>query len=479
MAHTGRASSRPAVSAAARMLLAAALFCAAFGQGAAEAQQQPKPGSMSGSVFERENSSNVAGATIRITHGGSGTVQSTLTDRAGNFRFPQLAPGLYSLEFTARGFRTLRRDGIVVEPGHSVAVPLVVNEVYYTIAPGMQNATPSYIGAKACGSCHAAQFAQQSASEHAQALYRAAEHPLAKAFTTDRELERAGRFHFQYLIRDKELRVKASDETDTMDVPVQWAFGAGEGAVTFVTQVNGDVALEHSYSYYPAIKALAISPGHEAVPQVGLTDAMGILRQNFDPQSMLACLQCHSTGPVSVTIAKEFRPSELGVRCEICHGPGSLHRDAAAKGDARQARGLIQNPNRMSALEINSFCGACHRPPVGPGADNMDWTIPWNVRHHPLHLAQSACFRKSNGGVSCLTCHDPHAKLQTDLTRYSEKCAACHNAKTNPPKPVCLQDASVACASCHMPGVSPQPYLKFTNHWIGVYAEGSKLRPAR
>jgi hypothetical protein len=436
---------------------------------------------MSGTVFERQSSRNLSGATIRITHETSGAVQSTVTDQAGNFRFPQLAPGIYSLEFTARGFRTLRRQGIVVEAGHPVAVPLVINEIYYTLAPSMiQNATPSYIGAKACGACHAAQYAQQSASEHAHALYRAAEHPLAKNFAPDRDMERAQKFHLRFLIREKELRVKASDEADTMDVPVQWAFGAGDGAVTFLTQVNADVALEHSYTYYSAIKTLALTPGHEPVPQVGLTDAMGILRKNFDPgEGMLGCLQCHSTGPVAITIAKEFQPAELGVRCEVCHGPGSLHRDAAAKGDLTRARSLIENPKRLTAEETNSFCGTCHRPPTGAGAETMDWTVPWNVRHHPIHLAQSACFRKSNGGLSCLTCHDPHAKLETDIARYNNKCTACHNSTRNQPKPVCVQDASAACASCHMPSVSPQPYLNFTNHWIGVYAEGSKLRPAR
>jgi hypothetical protein len=28
-----------------------------------------------------------------------------------------------------------------------------------------------------------------------------------------------------------------------------------------------------------------------------------------------------------------------------------------------------------------------------------------------------------------------------------------------------------------MPRVSPQAGLRFTNHWIGVYAAGAKLKP--
>jgi hypothetical protein len=30
-----------------------------------------------------------------------------------------------------------------------------------------------------------------------------------------------------------------------------------------------------------------------------------------------------------------------------------------------------------------------------------------------------------------------------------------------------------------MPLVSPQPALRFTNHWIGVYRAGAKLKPIR
>jgi formate-dependent nitrite reductase cytochrome c552 subunit len=34
------------------------------------------------------------------------------------------------------------------------------------------------------------------------------------------------------------------------------------------------------------------------------------------------------------------------------------------------------------------------------------------------------------------------------------------------------------CVDCHMPLVSPQPPLRFTNHWIGIYKNGAKLKPA-
>ena len=39
--------------------------------------------------------------------------------------------------------------------------------------------------------------------------------------------------------------------------------------------------------------------------------------------------------------------------------------------------------------------------------------------------------------------------------------------------------AARTCIECHMPGVQVRPELRFTNHWIGVYAKGLTLRPRR
>jgi formate-dependent nitrite reductase cytochrome c552 subunit len=44
---------------------------------------------------------------------------------------------------------------------------------------------------------------------------------------------------------------------------------------------------------------------------------------------------------------------------------------------------------------------------------------------------------------------------------------------------VCLTQTVANCIDCHMPKVSPQIPLRFTNHWIGVYGPGAKLKPIR
>jgi hypothetical protein len=276
-----------------------------------------------------------------------------------------------------------------------------------------------YAGSAACRACHPAQFTSQSATGHARALSRAP----------------AG-------------------------APGEWAFGAGEQAITYVSRLDGDWYIEHGFSYYSKTKSMALTPGH--------TDSKGVRLRTFDPAAaIMRCFECHSTGPLALGDGRSLVPAEPGVRCESCHGPGAAH--IASKG----SKSAIQNPKRLNAAAINELCGSCHRRPTAAG-DDTDWSSAWNVRHQPLYLARSACFRKSAGALSCLTCHSPHAPLERAAARYDERCAGCHASPRHR-----TSVAGGSCAGCHMPRVDAWPELRFTNHWIGIYAKDSPLLPAR
>ena len=223
-----------------------------------------------------------------------------------------------------------------------------------------------------------------------------------------------------------------------------------------VSRVSPELYKEHGLTKYTRTKREAITPGH--------TNAGGVPYKVFDPGAQIfRCFQCHSTGPLSYTAREGIQPTEMGVRCETCHGPGGDHAKAPAKAN-------IQQPLKLyNAAGINQFCGNCHRQPPVPGEDT-DFSNTWNARHQPVAFSQSACFRKSEGKLTCLTCHDAHGAKPTK----QDACAACHPAARHS-RPQAVKGQT--CASCHMPLVRPSADLQFANHWIGIYLPGSPLLP--
>jgi tetratricopeptide (TPR) repeat protein len=287
-----------------------------------------------------------------------------------------------------------------------------------------EDSASGYAGSATCGRCHSSQFESQSKTAHAHALRRA-------------------------------------EPTDPgPGSHAHWAFGAGVKARTWVSQTGDETIAEHGLSYYSSIKSLALTPGH-ATPA-------DVVYRTFDPDgTALRCFRCHSTGPVMLAPNFEVQPNEPGVHCESCHGPGRAH--AESSGAA-----AIQNPRRLTAVQINALCGACHRQ-ASDLDDETDWSNAWNVRHQPSYLHRAACFRNSNGKLSCLTCHEPHRSLNTAPASYDAKCRGCHPKSTHT-----VPVASRSCVSCHMPQTVTSANLKFTNHWIGIYdPRGPKLIPSK
>lgn len=320
---------------------------------------------------------------------------------------------------------------------------------------------PRYTGAAACARCHPQQSAAQSATGHAHALAPAESHRLRSSFPLGAtEARRPPRFRFRF----DGFTARIDDNTEVLAVPMEWAFGAGEQAVTFVSRANARFYLEHYLSFYSALAKFGPTPGQLKLQPQNLAEAAGLLYPVGDAAAGIdACFECHSTGKLSAALV----PAENGVRCEACHGPGAAHVESAGKAP-------IDNPKHLSAPKLNELCGRCHRPPASDPA-KVDWNFAWNVRHQPVYLSQSACFIKSAGKLSCLTCHAPHEPLERRVAAYDARCNACHTPE---------QRASVCaprdCAGCHMPRVSPEPPLRFTNHWIGVYRDaGSRLQPLR
>jgi hypothetical protein len=157
-------------------------------------------------------------------------------------------------------------------------------------------------------------------------------------------------------------------------------------------------------------------------------------------------------------------PSELGVHCEVCHGPGAAHAANPAKVHPR-------NPGRMTGAPMNTLCGECHRV-QSSAEDGSNLLDPWNSRHQPLLLSASACFQKSAGRLTCITCHSPHAALEVNPSSYNAACNKCHSAIQHT-----MPIGDRPCVECHMPAVRINENLSFANHRIAIYSAQDPLLP--
>ena len=52
----------------------------------------------------------------------------------------------------------------------------------------------------------------------------------------------------------------------------------------------------------------------------------------------------------------------------------------------------------------------------------------FEINHHAYQLEKSRCFTASGGALTCLTCHDPHRRVDPELRveHFRAACLSCH-----------------------------------------------------
>jgi hypothetical protein len=78
-------------------------------------------GSINGKVADTSGGV-LPGVTVSATSPSSMGVQSSVTDSGGNYRFPSLPPGTYTVTFELPGFNTLKRENIQISMGFSATI---------------------------------------------------------------------------------------------------------------------------------------------------------------------------------------------------------------------------------------------------------------------------------------------------------------------------------------------------------------------
>jgi hypothetical protein len=250
-----------------------------------------------------------------------------------------------------------------------------------------------------------------------------------------------------YSYRIDHSTYSVTDGSDTLHIPIEWAFGQGTAGQTYVYRLDGKW-YESRVSYFSAIHALDLTIGMESITPHNLTEAAGRLTS---PAEMGRCFDCHATHVIKSPQPDLSHMSE-GVQCERCHGATEAH---------LQTKSSMRKMGALSTEELSDFCGQCHRTWSQIATNGPRGIL--NVRFQPYRLAISKCYDAADNRIRCTACHNPHAPLVTAAASYDAKCLACHSAKK--PCPVSSKD----CVSCHMPQLDlPGAHKKFTDHKIRV-----------
>jgi tetratricopeptide (TPR) repeat protein len=254
------------------------------------------------------------------------------------------------------------------------------------------------------------------------------------------------------------------NEENVEDLKIDYVMGSGNHVRTYLHRTSRGTLIEAPLAWYSEKGGYwAMNPGYD-------TDHPPSRRKiGYD------CMFCHNAYP-AIPAGHEDAGSEPvfagalpeGIDCQRCHGPGSNH--------VRTPQAGIVNPQRLAAGRQMEVCMQCHlettsfrlpnairrfdrgpfsyRPgePLGefmiffdhaPGTGRDD---KYEIVNSAYRLRKSQCFLRSNGALTCLTCHNPHdiPHGPEAASRYNAVCKECHAA---PHK----HTADTACVDCHMP----------------------------
>ena len=339
----------------------------------------------------------------------------------------------------------------------------------------------SYVGSKACESCHQAEYQTYLQSTHGQATTAPEGRAELKQLPSEgitvcnageercyRVFPAKGGYFISQFDRTADGR-----EVHTEVEKIAFALGKPLIATGYVVQ-RGAYLFEAPLTFYrhPVeghVQGWGLSPGYG-------NDAVGFTRPVVG-----SCLTCHVGRPRATDAASNrylLPPfEELSIGCESCHGPGALHVSERQQKLPLQAIDTsIVNPKHLSSERADETCMYCHelgqaRVPL-PGKSFQDYRpgvallrtqaifksqllLGWNLEEWSDEMATSACYRFSKGALRCSTCHDPHFTPSAEEAPvfYRAKCLTCHQSAscTLPLSQRQHTQPVDNCITCHMP----------------------------
>lgn len=329
----------------------------------------------------------------------------------------------------------------------------------------------TYVGNEACAKCHAA-----IARRYAQTPMAQSSGVVTDEMATGEFVHQASGVRYR-ITKDKGavwLEYQRSGAAALQGRrQLHYFIGSNAAGRSFLLALDRFL-FQAPVTWYAQANKWDASPGYEADRELRLN-------RPIDAN----CLYCHTSQaqPIFGTLNRYAEPpfKQAGISCERCHGPGSLHIAGKAK---------MVNPASLEAARRDSVCAQCHLSGAArvelprrrlafyrPGERLSDYVSYFvfeqagaglKVNSHVENLAESSCWQKSAGRMSCLSCHEPHSvPAEQERTAYFRgKCLTCHQSASLPANE--RHTARADCISCHMPkaGTVDGGHGVMTNHSI-------------
>ncbi|MGZ4038754.1 MAG: hypothetical protein ACXVPQ_13070, partial [Bacteroidia bacterium] len=382
--------------------------------------------------------------------------------------------------------------------------------------------TAKYVGIATCKLCHQGIYNTFIKTGMGSSFDRATRHKSAGDYHHAAIYDRFSDFHYQAFWKNDSLefmeyRLAGKDTVFKRVEEVDYIVGSGQHTNSHIQNVNGYLN-QMPMTFYAQKKQWDLPPGFEQGHNTRFSRKIG-----------LECMSCHNALPDFVIGSEnKYTGVPLGINCERCHGPGSIHvaqRSAGTKVDtSKYIDYSIVNPAKLSIDAQFDICQRCHLQgnavlkneksfyDFKPGmklSDVMTVFLPkyknaddeFIMASHADRLKQSQCFIKScektkqqsslkpyKDAMTCVTCHNPHVSVrETNKDVFNDACNNCH--KTSGKSELLCTEPSVVrmrktigssgltvnhplptanCVNCHMPksGSTDIPHVTVHDHYI-------------
>lgn len=356
-----------------------------------------------------------------------------------------------------------------------------------------QKPTARFVGMNACKNCHQDIYNSYLKTGKGHSFYKPNPKQVIEQFPsaviTDTSLKLS---YYTFWKADKlfqaEYRLREKDTIHFQAHEVDFVIGSGNQTRSYLREENG-YYYEMPLTWYVKRQIWDLSPGYKKA-----------INFRFDRPIGDQCMSCHNSGEKFVpNSVNRFTEVGMGITCEKCHGPASLHvENMQSKNSGKsKAIGLVEIGKLPVQAQID-ICRQCHlegTTVTKPGKKFQDFRpgqalssvcevfIPigknaadFGFASHAERLQLSKCYKTSAGKLNCTSCHNPHEPLSSNPVQFFDsKCISCHENghQSCTEKESTRKKSQNSCVSCHLArgGTSDIPHVSSTDHFIRIISK--------